>query len=164
MNDLFQTVWGLLRLKAGPQELPSSWPLTGLVLAVFIGQAILTTQHLGDETGASRSIVAIAIQLVAVAAMLRFRGHPERLEQTLMAIAATGTVLGLLLFVFLIQADPEVNQPFLAMVYFAIFGWSLAVDANIYRHALGISMSLGVLVAVVLLALTYVVLDVAYRT
>ena len=37
------------------------------------------------------------------------------------------------------------------------------MDANIFRHALGITMSTGVLIAVLLLAFTYVVLELAFR-
>ena len=51
----------------------------------------------------------------------------------------------------------------LALFWFAIFGWSLAIDAHILRHALSVSMSTGVLIAVVLLAATYMVLEFAFR-
>ena len=64
------------------------------------------------------------------------------------------------LFVLLLQSDPEINQPLLGLAWFGIFIWSLAVDAHIYRHALAISMSLGMLVTVILLAASYVFVEV----
>ncbi len=164
MNNGLQALWALLRLKAGPQDLPSSWTLTALVIIVFIGESVLTTQALGNETAAGRSLMAIGIQVLAVVALLRFHGHPERTPQTLLALSATGIVMGLLTFVFAIQASTEVNQPLMFMVWFSIFCWSLAVDANIYRHALGTTLSIGVLVTVLLMALTYVILHFAYNT
>jgi hypothetical protein len=46
----------------------------------------------------------------------------------------------------------------MALAWFFVFGWSLVVEANIYRHALVIGLPQGILVAVALLALTYIVL------
>ena len=163
MNELFKRLIDLLRLRAGPQDLPASWAITGLVMAIFMGQALITAQNLGGATEAARSVLSVVVQFTAVAVLLRLRKHPERLQQTLLALAGTGIALGLLAYVFLLQADPEVDQPWLALVWFGIFGWSLAVDANIFRHALGITMSTGVLIAVLLLAFTFVVLELAFR-
>ena len=163
MGGLLGTLVNLLRLRAGPQDLPASWLLTGAALLVYLGQAMVTSQNLGGEEEAARSAIATVIQFTAVAVLLRLRGHPERLQQTLLALAATGIVLGLLAYLFLVQADPGVNQPMLALFWFAIFGWSLAIDANILRHALSVSMSTGVLIAVVLLAATYMVLEFVFR-
>lgn len=163
MNDLFKGLIDLLRLRAGPQDMPASWPLTGLLMAIFMGQALITAQNLGGASEAARSVLSVAVQFTAVAVLLRLRRHPERLQQTLLALAGTGIALGLLAYVFLLQADPQVDQPWLALVWFGIFGWSLAVDANIFRHALGVTMSTGVLISVLLLAFTYVVLELAFR-
>lgn len=153
----------LLRLRGGPQDLPSSRPLTVVVIVVYLGLSVLTAQNVGTEDDVSRSLLAIALQFLAVIAMLRWRNCLERLDQTLLAIAGAGVLLGLLAFALLMQADPEVNQPWLALSWFALFGWSVAVDANIYRHALGVRLPIGVLLAVLLLALTYLLLEVLFK-
>lgn len=163
MNGLVRELFLMLRLRSGPQELPASWALTALVIAIYVGEGIITSQTLGGEDSAARTTLAAGMQFLVVALLLRMRAHPERLPQTLLALAGTGILLGLLAFVFLLQADPETNQPLLALVWFAIFGWSLAVDAHIYRHALGIPLSQGVLVAVVILAVTYLVIQFLFR-
>jgi hypothetical protein len=49
------------------------------------------------------------------------------------------------------------DQALLALVWITAFGWSLAVDAHIYRHALSTTMSQGVLVAVIIFALNLVI-------
>ncbi|KAA9131604.1 hypothetical protein F3N42_09825 [Marinihelvus fidelis] len=164
MDNPLKTLWALLRLKAGPQDLPSSWALTLIVMMASFGASVLTAQHLGNETAAGRSLLAIGIQAIAVLAILRYRRRPERAAQTLLALAAVGIAMGLLLFVLLVQADSNVNQPLLFFVWFFIFCWGLAVDANIYRHALDTSLSIGVLITVLLMAMTYVILHFAYTT
>ena len=163
VNRFFSTVLNLLRLRAGPQDLPDHRFMTALVIVVYVSQAAITAQALSPDNEPARSVIAIAIQFLAIAVLLRIRRHPERLQQTLLAFTSTGIVISLLAFLFLIQADPNVNQPLLALVWFAIFGWSLAVDANIFRHALGIAMPIAMLVTVVLLAVTYVILDLLFR-
>lgn len=162
MSRLLYTVADLLRLRAGPQDLPSSWVLTALVLTVFLLQGLITSQSLGGSNQAAQTALSVLAQFIAVALLLRVRGIAERTQQTLLALSATGIALGLVAYPLLMLANPEVNQPLLGLVWFAIFGWSLAVDANIFRHALGVTLSTGVLIAVMLLAVTYVVLELAF--
>ncbi len=163
MNGLWQTLFDLLRLRAGPQDLPDSRPLTLVVIGVYVAQAVITSSMVDADSNAARALFSIALQFLAVAAMLAWRRHPERVQQTLLALAATGTVVSLVAFTLLLQSDPDVNQPLLALFWFVIFGWSLAVDANIFRHALDIAMPIAVLIAVMLLALTYVILELALK-
>lgn len=163
MSRLFNTVAGILRLRAGPQDLPVSWPLTVLLVAVYLVLGIYTGQQIGDERAAATSLSVTTLQYAAVTVLLYFRKFPERLPQTLAALAATGTILGLLSYLFLAQADPNVNQPALALAWFGVFFWSLVVDGHIYRHALSVTMAQGLLVAVLLLAATYVMVEFAFR-
>jgi hypothetical protein len=158
----------LLRLRAGPQDLPDSRPLTLAVIIVYVAQAIITSDILsagqaGADEQTLRSLLSIAIQFGAVGVILVWRRQPERLQQTIMAFAAAGTVISLLAFTLLLQADPGVNKPFLALLWFAIFGWSLAVDANIFRHSLEVSLPIAMLITVMLLALTYLLLELLIR-
>jgi hypothetical protein len=51
-----------------------------------------------------------------------------------------------------------VPQPDIAVLYLGLFGWSLAVDAHIYRHALSIKMGIGVLLAVLIFAANLILL------
>jgi len=158
VNDFFPKLLNMLRLRAGPQDLPSSWPLTIIVIAIYLGEGLLTSQQLDGDYNSARTLLSAIVQFAAVAVMLNFRKHPERLQQALLALAGTGVIIGLIAFVFLMQADPDQNQPILALGWFAIFFWSLAVDAHIFRHTFAIPMSQGVLIAVGLLAITYVIM------
>ena len=59
-------------------------------------------------------------------------------------------------------ADPGRNQPVMALFWFAIFAWSLVVDAHIYRNALSVTMAQGLLVAVLLMAASYVMIELLF--
>ncbi|NND58584.1 MAG: hypothetical protein HKN57_15160 [Xanthomonadales bacterium] len=162
LNRLLPSLLLMLRLRSGPQDLPGSWSLTGMLLAVSFGMGMYIGHTLGGENAVARSLAINMLQVVAVVAMLQLRRMPERLPQTLSALAGTGIILGALAFGLLMQADPEVNQSLLGLAYLALVGWSLAVDAHIYRHALSINLSGGVLVAVMLLALSYIFSEVVF--
>jgi hypothetical protein len=160
---LLSTLFDLLRLRAGPQDLPVDRILTGVVIAVYVAQAAMTNEALGSTAEPARSLVSVTLQFGLVAAILAWRRRPERLQQTLLAFAATGTVIGLLAFFLLLQNDPNVaSQPMLALIWFVIFGWSLAIDANIFRHALDITLPIAMLITVMLLAITYVALELMF--
>lgn len=159
MTGLVSTLFRLLRLRAGPQDLPTSWPITLAIIAVYLLEGMYSARQLGNDEAAIKSLSITALQFFAVAAMLHVRRFPERLAQTLGALAGTGAILSLLAFLFLLQADPDRNQPILALLWGGIFVWSLVVDAHIYRNALSIGMPQGVLIAVLLLAASYVLVE-----
>jgi len=152
----------LLRLRTGPQDLPGSWSLTLLLLAGYIGLGIYSARALGGEDAVPRSLTINALQIIVVIALLQLRRFPERVPQTLSALAGAGILLGALAHALLAQADPAVEQPLLPLAWFGIFIWSLVVDAHIYRHALAVSMPQGVLVAVLLLAAGYMLIEVLF--
>jgi hypothetical protein len=81
-----------------------------------------------------------------------------RLPQTLTALAGTGLIFGAVFIPLVLLATPGSSQPLLALWWLSTIAWSLVVDAHIYRRALSITMSLGILIAVLLLALHLIVL------
>ena len=163
MNALFNVFTGILRLRNGPQDLPSSWTICLALAAAYLMLGIFTGQRLGDDDSAAASLAVTALQFTAVAVMLAIRKYPERLPQTLSALAGVGVVFTILSFMFLSQADPDKQQPVLAMAWFAIFFWSLVVDAHIYKNALSITRAQGMLIAVLLLAGSYVLIEFAFK-
>ena len=148
----------MLRLRSGPQNMPEGWPFAAVVSLAYIAQGFIADQLFGEADGAPRSLLAIGVQFSLVALLLKFRNFQVRLPQTLAALAGTGFIFGLLSILILTRVDPDESQPDLALLYLGLFGWSLAVDAHIYRHALSIKMSIGVLLAVLIFAANFMLL------
>lgn len=163
MSELLSTLAGILRLRLGPQDLPASWNLTVLLVAVYLGLGMFSGRQQGDEQAAATVLAVTALQYAAVTLLLYLRRHPERLPQTLCALAGTGAILGLLSFMILSQADPAQEQPVLALAWFSVFFWSLVVDGHIYRHALSITMPQGLLVAVLILAASFILVEFIFK-
>lgn len=163
MNAIFNTLFGILRLRSGPQDLSSSWSVTIAIVTIYLMLGVFTGQRLGDGDSAAASLAVTALQFAAVITMLKVRKYPERLAQTLSSLAGVGIIFGTLSFIFLVQADPAQQQPVLALAWFSIFFWSLVVDAHIYKNALSVTMAQGMLIAVLLLAASYVLVELTFN-
>jgi len=114
---------------------------------------------LGDAQSVPRSLIAITVQFLVIATLLHLKKLSTRLPQTLSALAGTGLIFGFASVFLISQAETGRNQPVLALVWFGVFLWSIAVDAHIYRHSLSIKMNLGVLVAVLIFAANFILLE-----
>ena len=162
MNGLFISLANMLRLRGGPQNLPASWPLMIFMVTAYLVQNLITGQQLEDESTAAKSLLAICLQVVVLAGLLYWRRHMERFAQTLSALAGVGIIFNMITWTLLTQSDPASNQPALALTWFAVFIWSLFVDANIYRHSLSVPLAMGMLVTVITLAASYVLIEMLF--
>ena len=164
MNGILMNLARMLRLRGGPQNLPSSWPLMILLLSAYLVQNLVTGQQLEDENAAAKSLLAICLQVAVLTGLLIWRKHPERFAQTMSALAAMGVFFNMITWALLSMSDPTSNQPVLALIWFAVFIWSLFVDAHIYRNALSVPFAIGMLVTVLILAASYVLIEMVYST
>lgn len=162
MNGIIVNLINLLRLKGGPQHLPASTPLMIFMVAAYLVQNLVTGQQLEDENSAAKSLLAISLQVAVLAGLLIWRNQKERFTQTLTALAGVGIFFNMVTWVLLSQSDATTNQPVLALIWFAVFIWSLFVDANIYRHALSVALSMGMLITVFMLAASYVLIEMIF--
>jgi len=152
----------MLRLRGGPQDLPVSWPLMLVLVTAYLLQNLITGQQLEDENAAAKSLVAMCLQVLVLTGLLYWRRHMERFPQTLSALTGVGIVFNTITWALLTQSDLETNQPTLALIWLAVFIWSLFVDAHIYRNSLSISLSMGMLVTVLALAASYVLIEMLF--
>ena len=159
MSRLLLPLLDLMRFRAGPQDLPAGWGVAMLVALACGAQGLLADRMLDGAGAAPRSLLALSVQVTATWALLWLKRVPLRLPQTITALAGSGFLFSLISIGLLLQTTPEGFSPGLALIWFAVFLWSLLVDAHIYRHALSITMSLGVLIAVLGFALNFLVIE-----
>jgi hypothetical protein len=162
MNGVLINLVQMLRLRGGPQNLPASWLLMVLLLVAYLAQNLVTGQQLEDPNAAAKSLLAICLQVLILTGLLVWRRHLERFSQTMSALATVGIFFNFITWTLLSLSDPTQNQPILAMVWFAVFIWSLFVDANIYRHSLSVPFAIGMLVTVLILASSYVLIEMLF--
>jgi len=128
------------------------------LLFIYLALNLITGDQLDDDKALVKSLMAIGFQVIVLLVLLNWRKHPERFAQTLSALALVGIVFNLVMWVLLSQSDPEDYQVFGALLLWGVFFWSLFVDANIYRHALGVTLSIGMLISVLALASSFALL------
>lgn len=162
MNGILVNLAQLLRLRGGPQNLPASWPLMILLLTAYLVQNLITGQQLDDPNAAAKSLLAVCLQICVLTGLLFWRKHIERFTQTMSALVAVGIFFNIITWGLLSFSDPTQNQPLLALVWFAVFIWSLFVDAHIYRNSLSVPLAIGMLVTVLILAASYVLIEVVF--
>ncbi len=162
MVQILVNLANMLRLRGGPQNMPASWPLMIFLVTAYLVQNLVTGQQLEDENAAAKALVAMCLQIVVLVGLLFWRRRTERFAQTLSALAGVGLVFNTITWVLLMQSDPALNQPVLALTWFSVFIWSLFVDAHIYRSALSVTLALGMLITVLTLAASYTIIELLY--
>ena len=158
MHRIVISLLSMMRLRSGPQDLPSGRSLTLVLATAYLAQGFIADRILDDTATAPRSMVAILVQFAIIAGILNIKSLASRISQTISALAGTGFLFGLISIALLSRIDPERPQAELALMYLLLFLWSLAEDANIYRHALSIKMGSGALVAVMIFLANFVIL------
>lgn len=159
MIQLLQQLLRVIALRSGPQDLPKGWNTAALMVLLYVALGMLADSMLALGTSSVRSLMSIALQIGAISLLLRFSGHLERLPQTITAVAGTGCLFGLVSILLLAQSAGGTLPQGIAILWLVLFVWSLVVDAHIYRSALSTTMSVGVLIAVMLFALNFIVID-----
>ena len=158
MGRILLSLLDMLRLRSGPQDLPAGGAATLVLVALYVSGGFLAGSVLKEPDYAPQSLLTIGVQFAVIAVLLRTRGFATRVLQTIGALAGTGFLLGLASIYLLSLIDTSAPQAGLVGLYFGLFIWSLAVDGHIYRHALSSNMGTGVLVAVGIFAVNFMLI------
>lgn len=141
-----------LLFRRAPQDDVFSRPALAASLGAYLGVDLL--QALGTSPWRVAWAITLADTLVMVLfalAVMWLAGKPQRLVQTLTALAGTGALLGAL-GVPLVWHAARVQQtggPSSAVVvgWLVLLVWTVAVQAHIFRHALSTRYGFGLMVA-----------------
>lgn len=165
-GSLPRLIADLMRLRAGPQDLPCSTPL--LIRFALLALAVdLFAAYVLDAGGASspRFIVAFALTFVLPWLVLSWRNRRARYVQTMLALLGTSIAFSLLFLPLaswalssgLLQADtsPTPQQALFAWLILALVVWKVVVTASIWRHALDWPLPAGAGIALLFFVLEF---------
>lgn len=158
-------LWKLVEiclLKAGPQDLPAAPQFLALTLIGYLLVDVLVTRvSFAGAQALLISLLDMALLTALAHISLRIRAKPERFRQTLAALAGTGQLLGLLALPIIqglsLAHAADTPAPALAWLWLGILIWSLLVLGHILRHALDVTLPIGVGVGVLYSLLTIIV-------
>ena len=144
----------ICQLRRGPEEMPYSRRLLVVLIGASIGLDLLSERVLGGHDALARSLVSTTLVLALAWIALAMRRAGNRYVQTASALVACSIVFSLLVLPLAFLAGPLPGdatltplQTLLVWASFAIFVWSVLVDAHIIRRALDAPFGLGVALA-----------------
>lgn len=156
MSELLLALRNLCLLRIGPQDLPYSPTLLGMVLGLNLVLDTTVGFLLGKAGMAfAASLIGLAVIIGGVWLLLRMRQLEARFVQAALAIGAAALLFSVLAVPVQMLMAPlpddldklSDTQTMGMMVLAGIGGWSLAVTGHVLRHALERSFLTGVLLA-----------------
>ena len=148
MLSLFRVWFDICLWRAAPQDLPASGILLSLSLGCYALVAMLVSLGSYGLAGAIQlALLDLGLLAVFVASLLYLQGKTARINQTLSALAGTGSLLGVLALplVWWVQPgqQPEQVPVLMTLLWLLLLVWNLLVMAHIIRHALSSSLPVG---------------------
>ena len=142
----------LCHLRRGPDEMPYSPALFGLLIGASVLIDVATGSFLGGANDVlPRSLVSTGLVLALCWIALRIRRLGNRYVQTASALVACSIVFSLLILPLAWLAGPppaapEALSPLQTLLWWAMLAiiiWNLAVNAHVVRRALDAPFALG---------------------
>jgi hypothetical protein len=165
LNALLALLRDLLLMRRGPQDLPYSPPLLAAlcVLSVLVDHALAAALVEGGAP-TLRVLFSLSVLVGLPALALAMANLSARWVQTATALVATGIVFSLFALPIVsgvgeLPEDPSKltrSQMVFAWLSMALLAWQVAVKGSIFRHALGVPLRAGVLLAIAFFAIELV--------
>ena len=159
---LVRTLFDITLLRKGPDSIPASTILLLIVVGLwlFSSLAILSLIEQYDERDFIIGLYTALAGVVAYTAILVLAGHASRAMQTITAILGCGALISLVFVAEFVLFTPFVGQRISGIVAQLILLWSVPVEGHIISRALNRHWYLGIVIAVGVFVLQYVIYSV----
>ena len=150
-HPLVWTFFRILVFQKGPDVLPASQFLLGFLLLLNLAVGIASFILQFDLSGAIlRTLADMSISIGFVYLLLLGANKSARALQTISAMLGVSIILNLMTLPLLLMVSSEqLSIGASAIFLYIIFCWHIAVMGHIFRHALSISLPVGMLVSFV---------------
>ncbi len=143
-----ETLVRIALLRAGPQDLPFSTGLMGVVIALTaaINYPVIA-RYTPEAAPIPQILLLLVYNLGFLGAALWIRGHGARFVQTATAIFGTDLIISTVaLPVLLVIGSPNDANAMAAISFLVLIIWNIAVVSHILRSALDLSrgITLGI--------------------
>ena len=149
MLALIQTLFDILRLRKGPDAIPHSGFVFGLIVVLWLFSSVVmtvTTPELNDRSFRVGMVVGLA-GLACYAAVLILAGRGARILQTIAAIFGCGALLNLMFVGGNLLLTPLVGSNPTNFIVTLILFWSIPVEGHIIARAVDRHLVAGILIA-----------------
>jgi len=146
---LLRYFYQLAILRRGPQDLPAAPVLLGLALAanLLVGVVGSVAWFGGLWRALLGNLLDAGLVAMLLWAVLRWRGKPERWQQTLTAVWGLGAIFAALLVLLdLLRGGAPVDSA-AAVPDLLLLIWLHVAVGSVFRHALDIALGAGIALA-----------------
>ncbi|MDH3428705.1 MAG: hypothetical protein OEM60_02575 [Gammaproteobacteria bacterium] len=166
MLPLIRTLFDIVLLRKGPADIPRSWILFVLVLMLWLFSALVALALIEqfDESDFFLGFFSGVIGIVCYAALVVFAGKPERLLQTISAIIGCGALISFAFIAEYVLFLPFLGEVTTGLIANLILLWSVPVEGHIIARAIDRHWYIGILLAIVVFALQFVIYSVVTTT
>ena len=143
----------ILAHREGPEDLPASQFLLGLVIAchLVVSAMVVSVSNGGDVRVYAMPLIGTVAQFAFFAMLLSVMGFRSRILQTLIAVFGTDVLLnGIVVPMALASGTPDAPSPLaplLSLAMIVVMLWSLAVKGHILQRAVGLPYFVGVIIS-----------------
>ncbi len=149
MLALIQTLFDIVRLRKGPDAIPHSGLVFGLVVVLWLFSSLVmtaTTEELDDQSFLIGLIVGL-IGLACYAAVVILAGRGARIVQTVAAVLGCGALLNLIFVVGNLGLTPLVGTNLTNIIVTLVLFWSIPVEGHIVARAIERHWYVGIVIA-----------------
>lgn len=143
MFELVRLFVQIAVLRRGPQDVPASYALLGLLLFAQWTLGIVADISHGESLafGVLSNVLLSVLLLLYVHLVLKLHHHPRRFVQTVTAIAGVELLIMLLYMPALLFASGAT----LSFITMLVLFWNFTVVAHVFQHALETTLDIGFL-------------------
>lgn len=166
MLPLIRTLFDIVLLRKGPEDIPRSPVLFGLILGLWLFSSLSALALISqfDESDFFLGLFSGLVGIVCYAALVVVSGHASRLLQTISAILGCGALISLAFVAEYVLFLPFLGEVPTGLIANLILLWSVPVEGHIIARAINRHWYIGILIAIVVFALQYVVYSVVSST
>jgi len=156
---LIRTLFDIVLLRKGPEDIPRSWFVFVLIvlLWIFSSLAAVVLIEQFDETDFFLGLFSGVIGISCYAALVIVRGWPARVLQTISAILGCGALVSLAFVAEYVLFMPFFGELATGLIANLILLWSVPVEGHIIARAMESHWYIGILIAIAVFVLQYVV-------
>jgi len=163
---LIRTLFEIVLLRKGPEDLPRYWFLLVLILALWLFSAlsILALIERFDESDFFLGLFSGAVGVLCYGSLVVLSGKPERVMQTISAVIGCGALISFAFLAEYVLLLPLLGEITTGLIANLILLWSVPVEGHIIARAIDRHWYIGILVAIAVFALQFVIYSVVTAT
>lgn len=158
VQALLHTLFDITILRRGPEDIPGSWIVLYLCIALWLLAMVTTTLLIAEfsTTDAWIGILSWLASLAMYGAVVRLAGFGNRMLQTQSALIGCGAVITFAMLAVLVMLQPFLGARFASIVAILVLFWSVPVKGHIIARAINQNWYAGIVIAMMIFILQYV--------